>query len=173
MTERYSQTVEMTVSSKTKAMQWIGIASILFALGFLMLTIFLKWYFVFGFLAIFAIGAVYLHIYNASAKEYIYEFSPDRLKIAKKDLMGRTRLLLTLMLDDATGCGIMEGLTEDGDVVACASSHEAGVYQLIYKEQDKLKRLLFAPDTYMTALLKETLGEKFKDNAQYEQNYLS
>ena len=168
MTDYYSQTVETTVSSKTKSRQWIGIAAVLFSLGFLMLTIFLKWYFVFPFLVILAVGVVYLHIYNVSAKEYIYEFSPTRLTVAKKDLMGRTRRLVSLMLEDVEHGSVMEGLSTEDDIVACNASYERGVYQLIYKDGDRKYRLLFAPDTYMQALLAEVLGEKFENCSEVE-----
>lgn len=168
MTRQYSQTVEMTVSSKTKSMQWIGIAAVLFSLGFLMLTIFLKWYFVFPFVIILAVGIVYIHFYNVSAKEYIYEFSPSRLTVAKKDLMGRTRRLVSLMLADVESGSVMEGLSDDNDIVACNAAYERGVYQLIYKEEEKRYRLLFAPDTYMQALLLEALGDKFENCSEVE-----
>ncbi|MCM1305760.1 MAG: hypothetical protein NC037_04790 [Bacteroides sp.] len=168
MTEQYSQTVEITVSSKTKSKQWIGIAAVLFSLGFLMLTIFLKWYFVFPFLIIFAVGIVYMHFYNTSAKEYIYEFSPTRLTVAKKDLMGKTSRLISLMLNDVETCTIMEGLSDENDIVACNATYERGVYQIIYIENDKRRRLLFAPDTYMQALLREALGGKFENCCEVE-----
>ena len=100
MTEQYSQTVEISVSSKTKAKQWIGIFLVLFAMGFLMLTIFYKWYFVFAFIVIFIIGVLYIHFYNITAREYIYEFSPKRLTVAKKDLVGRTRRMISLLFED-------------------------------------------------------------------------
>lgn len=159
MTQQYSQTSEATVSSKTKAMQWIGIAAILFSMGFLMLAIFLKWYFAFAFVVIFIVGCVYLHFYNNSAKEYIYEFSPSRLTVAKKDLLGRTRRMVSLMLSDVEEFGLMQGVSDDTDVICCDRTYEKGVYQIIYRDEVKTRRLLFAPDTYMTALIREVLGD--------------
>lgn len=161
MTSQYSQTVEVKVSQKTKAMQWIGIAAVLFSLGFLMLAIFFKWYFVFPFLVILAIGIVYMHFYNVSPKEFIYDFSEARLVIAKKDLMGKTRRMLSLLWDDAQGLDIMDGAADENDVHACGDTYERGVYQLTYRDGDAVRRLLFAPDDYMLALFKEKLGEKF------------
>ena len=160
MTEQYSQTAEVAITSKTKAKQWIGIGLVLFSLGFLMLTIFLKWYFVFAFAVILTVGIIYIHIYNNTAKEYIYDFSPKRLVIAKKDVIGRTRRILSLLYDDVVDCKLMEELATEGDIVACGATYEQGVYQIAYKEGEIMRRLLFAPDTYMMALLKETLKEK-------------
>ena len=168
MTEHYSQTVEMEVLPKTKAMQWIGIGLVLFSMGFLMLTIFYKWYFVFAFIIILVIGIVYIHFYNVTAKEYIYEFSPKRLTIAKKDLVGRTRRLISLVFDDVESCSLLEGLGEEGDIIACKSVHDCGVYQITYVCNNKRQRLLFAPDTYMLALLKEILSNRYQD---YRQEY--
>lgn len=166
MTEHYSQTVEVTVSSKIKAWQWIGIASVLFSLGFLMLTIFLKWYFVFAFLVLLAIGIVYMHFYNATAKEYSYDFSTKRFVVVKKDLMGKQRRILMLMYEDVLNFGLMEGLADDGDVVACNATNECGVYQIVYKEGEITYRLLFSPDDYMCALLCEVLNVQV--NRDYE-----
>ncbi|MDE6302521.1 MAG: hypothetical protein K2M36_02910 [Clostridia bacterium] len=162
MTESYSQSVEVEVSSKTKAMQWIGIAAILFSLGFLMITIFYRWYFVFPFIAILVVGCVYLHFYNTSAKEYTYEFSPKCLVVAKKDLLNKQRRMLVLIFSDVTEFCIMEGLADDNDVTACGATHEQGVYQLVYRDGENMRRLLFAPDDYMTALIAETIKDKSK-----------
>lgn len=166
MTEQYSQTVEVAVSSKTKSWQWIGIASVLFSLGFLMLTIFLKWYFVFAFVVLLAIGIVYMHFYNSTAKEYTYDFSQKRLVVVKKDLMGKQRRILMLMYEDVLSFEIMDGLSDDSDVVACNATNECGVYQIVYREGEQTHRLLFAPDDYMTALLSEVL--KMKVNVSFE-----
>ena len=160
MTEQYSQTVEVTVSSKVKAWQWIGIASVLFSLGFLMLTIFLKWYFVFAFLVLLTIGIVHMHFYNATAKEYTYDFSTKRLVIVKKDLMGKQRRILSLLYEDVLDFGLMDGLADDSDIVACNATNEFGVYQIVYKEDEQTHRLLFLPDDYMTALLSEVLKKQ-------------
>lgn len=158
MTQQYSQTVEVKLSSKTKSLQWIGIALILFSLGFLMLAIFLAWYFAFPFVVVLAVGAVYLHFYNTSAKEYTYEFSPISLVIAKKDLMGKQRRMLVLAFEDVQDFCIMEGLADNNDVTVCGATNECGVYQIIYKDGDSVRRLLFAPDDYMVALIKEALN---------------
>lgn len=161
MTEQYSQTVEVAVTSKTKAKQWIGIAAVLFSLGFLMATIFVVWYFVFCFLVIFAIGVIYMHFYNVTAKEFTYELSPSRLVIVKKDLMGRQSRILLLLLEDIVQIGLMDALADEDDVVACNAVNERGVYQIVYSENEKNRRLLFAPDDYMLALLKNRIENKF------------
>ncbi len=160
MTEFYSQSVEVSVSSKTKSMQWIGISAILASLGFVMLAIFLSPYYSIGAVALFVIGALYLHFYNTTSKEFTYEFTPTRLVVVKKDLLGKQRRMLTLMLSDVTEFAIMEGLSEERDVAACGAAYEQGVYQIIYKDGETLRRLLFLPDDYMIALLRESLGAK-------------
>ena len=126
-----------------------------------MVTIFVAWYFVFCFLAILAVGVTYIHFYNVTAKEYTYELSPTRLVIVKKDLMGRQRRVLLLLLEDVQSIGLMDALADESDAVACNAVHDVGVYQALYKENDRTRRLLFAPDDYMLALLKDRVGEKF------------
>ncbi len=87
--------------------------------------------------------------------------SPGRLVVAKKDLMGKTVKKLSLMLVDVKSLELMQGIADDDDVIACDQTYDKGVYQLVYGEDGSVRRLLFAPDDYMLALLKEALRDKF------------
>lgn len=160
MTEQYSQTVEVTVSSKTKATQWIGISAVLISLGFLMMAIFLAWYYVFVMLALLAIGIVYIHFYNSAPQEFTYDFNTQRLIVVKKDLMGKQRRILCLAFEDVVSFDIMEGLAEESDIVACNAVTDPFVRQILYKNGENTHRLLFAPDDYMLALMNERLKAK-------------
>ena len=158
MTGQYTQTVEVVVDGKAKATQWIGIAAILLSLGFIILAAFVNWYLMFGFAAFLLIGIVQIHRYNLVAREYIYSYSDTRLVIAKKDVVNRTRRVLAVLFKDVTSFAPLEGLSEDGDLVCCKNTGDMGVYELNFKAGDEVCRLLFAPDEYMTELIKHRLA---------------
>ena len=96
MTDQYVQSIDVEVGKAAKYMQWAGIALILASLGFILLSAFYSWWFAFGFVALMAVGGVFLHFYNKTAKEYTYEFSRSRLRIIAKDVVNRQRVYLDL-----------------------------------------------------------------------------
>lgn len=153
MTQQYSQTAEVTVGGKAKATQWLSVTALLVSLGFIVLSVFFNWFLMFGFAFFFAIGAIELHIYNATAKEYVYNFSPVRLVIAKKDIVGRTRRVANIVFKDARFFKPLDGVADDGDLVCCGDVSALGVYELTFDADGKQNRLIFAPDEYMTELI--------------------
>ena len=138
MTDHYSQTIDVEVSQKMRQLQWAGITMILASLGFILISAFYSWYFMFGFAALLVGGAVCIHFYNKTAKEYTYEFSPSRLKVIEKDVVNRQRVYLDLLWKDVCGFEIMND-----------------VWQIVFQVGNEKKRLLFAPDDYLVLLIKE------------------
>lgn len=59
MTDQYVQSIDVEVGKAAKYMQWAGIALILASLGFILLSAFYSWWFVFGFVALMAAGGVF------------------------------------------------------------------------------------------------------------------
>ncbi len=153
MTEQYTQTVDAAVSGRSKATQWMGIASLLLALGFVILAAFVNWYLMFCFGAFAAIGVIETHRYNLTAKEYIYSFSPKRLVIAKRDVVNRTRRVLSVLFEDAASFKKLESICEDGDIVCCPNVGDEGVCELTFNDEKGERRLLFKPDEYMFELI--------------------
>lgn len=159
MVEQYSQTLEVEVGQKSKQKQWIGIALVLFSLGFLMLSIFYSWWFMFGFASIFVVGCIFIYSYNKTAKEYTYEFNPTRLTIACKDVVNRQKRILTLLLKDVQEFSVMSDIADDDDLACCNKAYDMGVWQIIFMLDGKKRRLLFAPDEYMIALINEAIKQ--------------
>lgn len=138
---------------------------ILASLGFVLISAFYSWYFMFGFAALLASGAVCIHFYNKTAKEYTYEFSPSRLKIIEKDVVNRQRVYLDLLWKDVCNFEIMNDVYDEKSDLLCASkAYESGVWQIVFNVENEKKRLLFAPDDYLVLLIKEiaTDGESDK-----------
>ena len=157
MTEQYSQTVEVALSKSVRTTRNMGAAAFLIALTFVIIAGFVSWYFMIGFGVFFAVAAIEIHFFNASPKEFIYDFSMSRLVIAKKDIVNRTRRMLCVAFIDVKEFGVLDGLSDDDDIVACESSSQQGVYQLVFDENGKYRRLLFAPDDYLVELISAAL----------------
>ena len=139
MTDQYVQSIDVEVGKAAKYMQWAGIALILASLGFILLSAFYSWWFAFGFVALMSAGGVFLHFYNNTAKAYTYEFSRSRLRI------------------------IAGAYDEKRDLLCANKSYDVGVCQIVFRADNQTRRLLFMPDEYMSALVKETLKEQSKD----------
>lgn len=159
MTDNYTQTIEVNMKSETRRKQILAFILILLALALFAVAAVVSWFIVIAAVAVGIAGGVYLHLFNNSAKEYIYDFSPVRLVISKKDAVNRTRRLVTLAFADVAAFGIMQDMADKQDVCAVNDIGEKGVYQISYKENGNIRKLYFQPDDYMLALLEEKLSE--------------
>jgi len=181
MVDNYSQSVEIDVTHHAKRLQWTGMFLVLFSLGFVVTSIFYNWLFMIGFAVFFVAGIVFIHIYNQTAKEYIYEVSPTRLVIVKKDVVNKQTVVLSLLFKDVTSFGIMTDIYHDKvegedavsrnvqndvidysktfDILLCNRAYDMGVYQIVFMPTDMgiSQKVLFAPDEYMVALINENI----------------
>lgn len=163
MTEHYSQTVDVQVSREARVKQMLGIAFALVSLGFIMLSAFLNWLYMIGFGIALIVGLVFIQLYNLTPKSYTYDFSIERLIIAKTSVINRTTRLVSIMFCDVKRFDLMSDLLSERDIVASNSVNERGVYELVYRaENGENRRVLFAPDDYMIELIREILAEKAK-----------
>ena len=158
MTDQYSQTVDVSVKGRSR--QWIGVAAFLISLGFLIASIFFNWFMMFGFGFFMIAGVLEMHLYNASIKEYIYDYSPKRLVIAGKDVVNRTRRIMNILFSDVKSFGFLEGYADDSDHICCDSPGTSDVYELIFTADGIDRRLIFAPDEYLVALISSQMERK-------------
>lgn len=159
MTDNYNQSVDVEISSSARAKQWSGIFGILFSLGFVMISIFYNWYFMIGFAVAFVFGAINLHLYNKTAREYLYEFSQNRITFVKKDVVNRQLRVLSLLIKDIRSFELMSDMCDDSATLYCSKAYDMGVWQISYEYEGKIRKALFAPDDYMIALVKEAIKE--------------
>ncbi len=165
MNQNYTQTVEIDVDKQSKTKQYVGIALVLVSFGFVFLSIFVNWFCMIGFGLSFALGMASIQLYNSVAKEFVYDFSSARFVVTKKTVINRYKRVLVLLHNDVENLRLMQNLLDDACIIACNKTHAAGVYELIFKEGEHLRRLLFEPDEYMLALMLQTYGDKCeKDN---------
>lgn len=159
MTENYNQSVEVELTSSARAKQWSGIFGVLFSLGFVMVSIFYSWYFMIAFAVAFVFGAINLHLYNKTAREYLYEFSQNRITFVKKDVVNRQFRVLSLLIKDIRSFEVMNDICDDSQALYCSKAYDIGVWQISYEYEGTLRKALFAPDDYMIALIKEAIKE--------------
>lgn len=165
MVSQYSCSVDAEVPKIKKNMQWLGIFAVLFSLGFVILSVFYSWYFMIAFAFFFAGGAVNLHFYNATKKEFLYELSETRLTIVGKDVVNRQKRLASILLKDVTEFKILTDTCDGLDGLYCSNAYDEGVYALTFKSDGKCKTIAFMPDEYMIALIKEDLLQSKKKQA--------
>lgn len=165
MTDQYIQSIDVEVRKKSKSMQWAGIGCILASLGFVLLSAFYSWWFMFGFALLAGCGGILLHFYNKTVKEYSYEFSKTRLRIISKDVVNRQRVYLDLLFKDAKRFEIMTDMyNEKSDLLCADNAFDRGVWQIVFEVDNQTRRLLFAPDEYMVALIDETINNRIENN---------
>lgn len=189
MVDNYSQAVEIEVSHHSKRLQMTGIFLVLFSLGFVMTSIFYNWLFMIAFAVFFVAGIICIHIFNQTAKEYIYEVNPTRLIIVKKDVVNKQTVVLSLLFKDVTEFCIMNDLYNDRkvkgedvvccndgcdvidynktfDILFCNKAYDMGVYQIVFCPEDTgiSQKVLFAPDEYMVALINEYIKNANSNN---------
>lgn len=159
MTENYTQTVEVDLKKESRRKQITAFVLILISLALFAVAAVVNWFIVIASVIIGAAGVLYLHLFNETAKEYVYDLSATRLVVSKKDAVNRTRRILTLILEDVVFLGIMQDIPDKDDVCAVNDLGGKGVYQASYKEGSTVRNLYFEPDDYMIALLNDRLPE--------------
>lgn len=163
MVERYSCTVDSDAPKRKRPLQWTGIFCVLFSLGFIMLSVFYSWFFMIAFAVFFALGAVCIHFYNATQKEYLYELLSTRLTIVGKDTVNRQKRLASILLCDVTSFEIMTDTADEFDALYCNNAYDMGVYAITFKSDGKYKKIALMPDDYMVALINDLLKGKTDD----------
>ncbi len=159
MTDRYTQTIECEISREDRRKQIISILLFLIGVALIAIAGVISWFILIAACVVLAGGGFFLHLFNKTAKEFIYDFSYERLVFARKDAVNRTKRVLTLNFDDVVSFEILSGIVDNNILIATDDVGDMGVYQLEYKEGDSLKKLCFKPDDYMVAIIKERVLE--------------
>ncbi len=170
MTEQYTQTVEVKTQNSDKTKLIAGIASMMLSLVFLIVAILKNHLFFIGFGVLIVLGFVLVQIFESAPSEFIYSISPKSLVVSKKNNAHNTKRKACISLEKIESIELFSDIATSGDLVCCENSSDMAVYAVIYSEYDKdfevekHKRLLFCPDEYMLALLKENFADKFVEN---------
>lgn len=166
MTTQYVQTCEVALRRGARRDQILGMVFQLMGLGMIPIAIYLS-YWVFIAVAVPIIfGAWLTQRFYSSAREFEYAFTGSRLIVSRTNIAGRGRRMLDIALSDVTSFSKFYDMVMPGDLVAAENVNEKEVCALIFRAGGSEFRLLFSPDGYLTALLKE----KFRNTPEIEVN---
>ena len=165
MTEQYVQTVDVDTSLRTKLLFIVGLAVLLVSLVFIIVAVLVNYWFFVGFGSLFVLGFVLVQMFESAASQYIYGVSTKRIVIYKKNNAHNGKRIANVTFDNVKRFEEFCDIVEDKDIVACKNTSESGVYALVFNdEQEKtVKRILFSPDEYLIAFIKENLSKEVTD----------
>ncbi|MEG2540868.1 MAG: hypothetical protein RSB59_03745 [Clostridia bacterium] len=157
MTEQYIQKVEVGLPRGARKKQIGGLVVSLASLGFIALSIFLSLYFLIAFFVFFAVGMTLLQMFGNSAKEYEYDFNCTRLVVSKTNLFGKKKRIAEVAFKSAKSFKLFSEVANQNDILACENLQDAGMYIVEFESDNKVSKLIFAPDDYMIALITDRL----------------
>ncbi len=166
MTEHYVQTQDVKQSAKDRAKLIGGILLMLASLAFLIVAVLVNyWYFV-GFGALIIAGLVLVQFYESLAAKFFYATSEKRIVISKKNNAGNGKRLASVEYANVIRVERFSDIVTKDDLIACDNTGDRDVFALCYKENEVNKRILFKPDDYLIALLKEIMPEKVENETE-------
>ncbi len=163
MTDNYTQSIEVPMSKSTRLKQIICLCLFLIAITLLIISATVNWYIAIAGAVVGYLGGVYLHLFNKSPKQYIYNCSRERIVISMTDVANRTKRIASIEYQDVKRFEVFSDLADNIDVNATSNIGNVGVYLLEYNEGIIERKLCFEPDDYMIAFIKQNLTNSRKN----------
>ena len=160
MTDFYTQTIENPLPSRARRKQILSAISALLGLFSIGLALGVSYYFFILTAALFALSACLTISFNNTIATFEYGCNKVRLVFSFTTVISRTKRKIEILLDDIVEYDNFQDLTNSTDFVMCPNVNENGVKALQFKVEGKMARVLFKPDEYLNAFLKETLPEE-------------
>ncbi|NLZ25530.1 MAG: hypothetical protein GX891_03620, partial [Clostridiales bacterium] len=143
--------------AKHKAFNIVGIILQIASLGLLIAGIFVTLYLMIGFALMFMLGVLLVQYYYTLTVEYNYHMSENSIVFSKKDVRLRSKTLLTLPFDKILAFERFGDAVDTGDYVFLDNPSRSDAYILVFVTKPQ-SRVIFAPDTYLKALICDRLG---------------
>jgi hypothetical protein len=89
-----------------------------------------------------------------------YGINHVRIVFSVTTVISRTERKLEILLQDVVEYDDFLDLTIDGDFIMCSNVNENGVKALVFNVEGKTERVLFNPDEYLNAFLKDALPKE-------------
>ena len=157
MTDLYTQTIENPLDKTARRKQVgsavafvVGICSVGLAIG-------VSYYFFILTGSLILLGALLTISFNKTVKSFEYGCNQSRLIFSVTTVISRTERNIEILLDDVAEYGDFQDLTIESDFIMCPNVNEDGVKAMIFKVGNNTARVLFKPDGYLNAFLKESL----------------
>lgn len=164
MTDLYVQNIENPLSSGARKKQIGGILFTLLGVGFIVVAMAVSYYAFIGVGLLIVLGTCLTMSYNRTIKSFEYGCNTNRLIFSVTTVIARTERKIEILLEDVVEYGNFEDLTSANDHIMCPNTNEEGVKALVFNVEGKTERVLFLPDGYLNAFLKETLPKEVVRN---------
>ena len=164
MTDLYVQNIENPLSKSARKKQIAGVLFTLLGIGLIIVATAVSYYAFIGVGILLALGTYLTVSYNKTIKSYEYGCNTNRLIFSVTTVIARTERKIEILLDDVVEYGDFDDLTVESDCIMCPNTNEVGVKALVFNLDGKKERVLFLPDDYMNAFLKETLKKEVVRN---------
>ena len=156
----YIQTEKVDPSRNSNSLRIIGTILGILSLGFLIAAFYVSYYMFIGFGFLAVSGFVLIVLHNRRAFSFTYAIDDVCLVISKQDMVRKQSRILMLELKDIEDYSIFMDVVNKGDIVACPDTQSTLVKQIVFKEMNENKRLLFSPDTYLDSLIKMYIDQR-------------
>lgn len=160
MTDLYVQNIENSLSKSARKKQIAGVLFTLLGIGLIIVATAVSYYAFIGVGVLLALGTYLTVSYNKTIKSYEYGCNTNRLIFSVTTVIARTERKIEILLDDVVEYGDFDDLTVESDYIMCPNTNEVGVKALVFNLDGRKERVLFLPDDYMNAFLKETLKKE-------------
>lgn len=160
MTDLYVQNIENPLSKFARKKQIAGVLFTLLGIGLIIVATAVSYYAFIGVGILLALGTYLTVSYNKTIKSYEYGCNTIRLIFSVTTVIARTERKIEILLDDVVDYGDFDDLMVESDYIMCPNTNEVGVKALVFNLDGKRERVLFLPDDYMNAFLKETLKKE-------------
>lgn len=150
----YIQTERVDPSRNSNSLRIIGTILGILSLGFLISAFYVSKLMFIGFGVLAASGFVLIVLNNRRSFAFTYAIDDVCLVISKEDMVRKQSRMLMLELKDIEDYSIFMDVVQKGDIIACPNIQATNVKQIVFKEMNESRRLLFSPDTYLDSLIK-------------------
>lgn len=160
MTDLYVQNIDNPLPKGARAKQFGGVLLTLLGLGFIIVATTISYYAFIGTGVLVALGTIITVNYNRTIKSFEYGCNTQRIIFSVTTVISRTERKIEILFDDVEEYGDFDDLVCQTDYVMCPDTNSVGVKVMVFKVDGKTQRVLFEPDDYMNAFLKETLKKE-------------
>lgn len=160
MTDLYVQNIDNPLPKGARAKQFGGVLLTLLGFGFIIVATTVSYYAFIGTGVFVVVGTLITINYNRTIKSFEYGCNTQRLIFSVTTVISRTERKMEIMLDDVVDYGDFDDLVCQTDYVMCPDTNKVGVKAMVFNVDGRQERVLFEPDDYLNAFLKETLKKE-------------
>lgn len=113
--------------------------------------------------ALFVLGVTLRQIFLESVASYVYTLVGDEFSVSKITMLGVEKPLINGKLSDVSEFSGSANFCKTDDVFTVKATDKSEFSQILLNSDNKVVRVLFSPDDYMTALIKKQMTRRNND----------